>query len=110
MFTKLAAFVLFAAMLSLTACYHVTTRTGRPASGQVVEKKAHMFVLGLVGYESNAPCAPAVIETQQGVVDWLIGGLTLGLYTPYTLTVTCASDAPPIANVSSQGSTPSIRW
>lgn len=103
------------AVLSLAAgCYHVTTHTGRPPSGFVVEKKAHMFLLGLVGHESSAPCAPATVETQQGVVDWLLGVVSFGLYTPYTLTVTCAADASPPAYGNGprpvHQDTPSVQW
>lgn len=111
--------VLVLALLSVTAaasgCYHVTTHTGRPPSAMVREKKAHMFLYGLVGHESQAECPPATIETKQGVVDWLLAGITFGLYTPYSLTVTCASDAAPMAAVPqgpqpAHNDTPSVRW
>lgn len=95
----LSTFLLLLAVTLTPSCYHVTTHTGRPPSGQVITKKAHMFIIGLVGHESTTPCTPATIETQQGVVDWLLAGITMGIYTPYSLTVTCAADAPPMGMI-----------
>ncbi|KAB2911003.1 MAG: hypothetical protein F9K40_01570 [Kofleriaceae bacterium] len=112
---RIVTAALIAGVLLATGCYHVTTHTGRPPSAMVQKKKAHMFLFGLVGHESNAPCPPATIETQQGVVDWLLGAVSFGLYTPYSLTVTCASDAPPLLGHPAtpqpvHTDTPSIRW
>lgn len=106
---------ILAGTLLATGCYHVTTHTGRPPSAMVREKKAHMFLFGLVGHESTAECPPATVETHQGVVDWLLGAVSFGLYTPYSLTVTCASDAPPVATTPAgprpvHADSPSIRW
>ena len=79
-------------LVGLTGCYRVAVSTGRAPSGVVHESMANTFLFGLVGADESAPCPPAVIETRQGVLDWLIGGVTFGLWTPRTVKVVCAAE------------------
>lgn len=92
--TLLAALV--ATALS-TACYHATVVTGLPEGNQVVEQQfARGFVFGLVPYDSvetKSKCTDGVakVETQQSFRNGLVGILTLGMFTPWQITVTCAA-------------------
>jgi hypothetical protein len=86
-----------AALVCLPACYNATVTTGRPASGQTVSVPwAHGFLFGLVppavvDVSTRCPNGVAQVSTQQSFLNMLANGLTLGLYTPMTITVACAS-------------------
>ena len=90
--------VLLAATLSLLAgCYHTTIETGRAPSPQQIDVPwAHSFLYGLVPPEvvdAEEECSSGVarVETQLSFLNKLSGVLTLGLYSPMHVTVTCAS-------------------
>ena len=53
--------------------------------------------------EAQNECGNGVakVETQQSFLNGLVGGLTWGLYTPMTITVTCAADGMSSAAVDS---------
>lgn len=84
-------------MLLATGCFHATIETGLPAGTDVVTKPwAHAFVYGLVPpatVETAAKCknGAAKVETQISFLNGLVAALTWSLYTPMTITVTCAS-------------------
>lgn len=86
-----------AAIVALTGCYHATIETGRPPSPEVIEEPfASAWVYGLVPpktVEAASECANGVsrVETQLSFVNQLVGFLTLGIYTPMTILVTCAA-------------------
>lgn len=86
----------------VTGCYHQVVHTGAtPATGNaVVKKTAAIYFFGLVGAEVNTtadcPSGVAVIETQQTFINGLVGVLTLGIYTPRTVTITCAAGEDPV--------------
>ena len=97
----------FKLMLVLTAflfagCYHQVVQTGAPPApgNATVTKRVNLFIFGLVGAEVDAtadcPSGVAVIETQQTFLNGLVLVLTLGIYTPRTVTLTCASGQEPI--------------
>ncbi len=73
------------------ACYHATIETGLPASPEVLEKSfAAGWIYGLVppstvSTAAKCPNGAAKIETQ------LVNFLTLGIYTPMSIKVTCAA-------------------
>lgn len=91
MLKKIALVVL---VVSLAGCYQVGIETGKPR-GASHEMRAHMFLYGLTGSTVNAPCDDiARVETERGFVDLLLFFLTSGLYSPASVTVTCAA-APP---------------
>lgn len=93
---------LLIATFLLAGCYHQVVRTGAtPAPGDAaVNRTANVFFFGLAGTEIDArtdcPGGVAVIETQQTFLNGLVSILTLGIYTPRTVTIRCASGQEPI--------------
>ncbi len=81
----------------LTGCYHATVRTGAPMSNEKVEKKwASGWIYGIVPpaaveTASKCPAGVAQVDTQQSFTNGLVGMLTLGIYTPMEIVVTCAA-------------------
>jgi hypothetical protein len=90
---KVSVFGLFTAA---AACYHATVDTGLKPSAQTVEKSfAASWIDGLVPpstVETAAKCqhGAAKVETQLSFVNMLVGLITLGIYTPMNIKVTCA--------------------
>lgn len=88
---------LVAAAVIASGCYHAIIETGRPASGQVIQRPwANSFIYGLVPppvWEAGTSCPNGVskVETLHSFLNSLVGSLTLGIYTPMTLMITCAS-------------------
>lgn len=88
--------VLLAALTSLGACYHATIETGLAPSTQVLEQSfASSWIYGLVPPKTvetanRCPDGAAKVETQHTFVNQLVGFLTLGIYTPMHIRVTCA--------------------
>ena len=84
-------------LLVLSGCFHATIETGLPASATVVQNDwAHGFIIGLVPpstVETKAKCPNGVakVETQLSFLNSIASILTFNLYTPMTITVTCAS-------------------
>jgi len=84
-------------LLILAACYHATIETGLPASAQVIEKSfASGWIYGLVPPSpvkamSQCPNGVSKVETQLSFVNQLVNVITLGIYTPMSIKVTCAS-------------------
>lgn len=80
-----------------TGCYHATIDTGRPASGQTIEKPwAASFIAGLVPpavVETASKCPNGVskVETKLSFLNQLAQFVTFGLYSPMTITVSCAA-------------------
>lgn len=78
-------------------CYHATVETAATPSPVMIEQGfASSWVYGLVPpstVETAAKCpnGPAKIETQISFVNGLVGALTLGIYTPMSIKVTCAA-------------------
>src|ERR671918_2083278 len=87
---------LLTAAVALSACYHATVETGLPPSTQVLEQSfASSWIYGLVPPKtvetaSRCPDGVAKVETQHSFVNQLVGILTLGIYTPMHIRVTCA--------------------
>lgn len=86
--------------LMLTAgCYHATIETGATPSTQVINKSfASGWIYGLVppstvSTAAQCPGGVARVETQLSFVNQLVSFLTLGIYTPMRITVTCAAGA-----------------
>jgi hypothetical protein len=95
---SLVALVAF--MLITTAgCYHATVETGLTPSNEVIrETFASSWVYGLVppkAIDAKLKCTHGVarVETQLSFVNQLVGFLTLGIYTPMEITVTCAASS-----------------
>jgi Bor protein len=86
-----------ASLVAVGACYHATVETGATPSNLVIDKSfASSWIYGLVPPEtvtttSKCPHGPAKVETQHTFVNQLVGFLTLGIYTPMQIRVTCAA-------------------
>lgn len=83
--------------LVLTGCYHQVVQTGRPPGPTVVKKPwTATWLWGLVpatpiDVTRDCPSGVATVETKQTFLNGLVGALTLGIFTPRDVTVTCAS-------------------
>lgn len=79
-----------------TGCYHQVVNTGLPASSTVVQKSFHpTWIFGLVQAQpidvrQQCPSGIALAGTRRTFLNGLVGGLTLGLFTPHEVTITCA--------------------
>jgi DNA-binding transcriptional regulator LsrR (DeoR family) len=94
--TTTRAVALSVALAPLVACYHATIETGLTPSTEVLEQSfASSWIYGLVppktvSTSSRCPDGVAKVETQHTFVNQLVGLLTLGIYTPMHIRVTCA--------------------
>ncbi len=92
---RVATFSIIAIFLS-SACYHATIDTGRTPSTVTIEKHwASGWIYGLVPPSvietaQKCPSGVAKVETQLSFANQLVNFLTLGIYTPMDVTVTCA--------------------
>ena len=78
-----------------TACYHQVVESGLAPSPTVIDMgNVNTGVWGLSGatvdVRTQCPSGVAVVATEESFVNALLSGLTLGLYTPRHVTVTCA--------------------
>ena len=94
-----SAIALIALLLGGMACnhHHATIVTGVQPSAQVIEKAfASSWIFGLVPPRTVATASRclkgvAKVETSLSPVNRLMGVLTLGIYTPMNIKVTCAA-------------------
>lgn len=90
--TIIAGFVIAASL----GCYRATVDTGLTPSDRVVRKEsASAWLGGLVGPEKveaqkQCPDGVAQVKTEQSLLNQVVGYVTLGIYTPMTIQVTCA--------------------
>ncbi len=99
MITRAVSIIVFFAFVAVGAsgCYHATIETGLTPSAEVVEESfAACWVYGLVPPKiiaAHAKCTHGVakVETQLSFVNQLVGIITLGIYTPMNIKVTCAA-------------------
>jgi Bor protein len=91
-------------IVASTGCYHATIETGATPSTETISKQwAAGWILGLVPpstVETAAKCPHGVakVETQLSFLNQLVSWLTIYIYTPMTIEVTCA--APKTADAS----------
>lgn len=77
-------------------CYRATVETGLTPSEQVIRKEsASAWLGGLVGPEKveaqkQCPNGVAQVKTEQSLLNQVVAYVTLGIYTPMTIQVTCA--------------------
>ena len=97
---RLSRWLSLAAITAVFAgCYHATIETGAIPSADVMEKSfASGWIYGLVppstvSTAARCPHGPAKVETKLSFVNQLVGFLTLGIYTPMNIKVTCAAAA-----------------
>lgn len=102
-FPRITVIAALGAAASL-GCFRATVETGLAPSGQVIRKEsASAWLGGLVGpqkveAQKQCPNGVAQVKTEQSLLNQLVGYITLGIYTPMTIQVTCArpaADAPP---------------
>ena len=84
------------AVLTLSGCYHATVNTGiAPGPTQIEHPWAASWIIGLVPpatVEALSECGSAGVarvETQQSFLNGLVAILTLSVFTPMDITVTC---------------------
>lgn len=81
----------------LAGCYHQIVQTGRPPSPVVVRHAwTATWLWGLVPAEeidvtSQCQNGVATVETQQSFMNGVVGLVTLGIYDPRDVKITCAS-------------------
>jgi len=93
-----AARILFAAvsLLTLVGCYATAIDTGRTPSTKMIRQPwAACWIYGLVPparvlTATECPDGVALVQTQHSFLNYLVGGLTLGIFTPMEIMVTCA--------------------
>lgn len=84
-------------VVATAGCYKTTVETGLTPGSTVIEKPwASSFVNGLVPIETvNAAseCSNGVarVETEHTFLNMVANILTFGIYTPMSITVTCAA-------------------
>ena len=91
------ALTLAAVCLVASACYHQQVMSGRTPGTTIVAKPwTPTWIFGLVPatpIDVTQQCGRAgvaIVETQQTVPNWLVGLVTLGIFTPIDVKVTCA--------------------
>jgi len=83
--------------LAAVGCYHATINTATSPGTKVIDKPwTASWLFGLVPpatVNAAAECGTGVarVETQHSFLNYLVGGLTLGIYTPISIKVTCAA-------------------
>ena len=94
----LRALPLLALVLLLSGCYHATVNTGiAPGTRTIEEPWAKSFVYGLVppdAVDAMAECGSdgvARVETRISFLNGLVSALTLSIFTPMEITVTCGA-------------------
>jgi Bor protein len=107
-------------LIALGGCYHATVETGATPSTVVIDKAfASSWIYGLVppstvSTAAKCPDGVAKVETQHTFLNQLVGFLTLGIYTPMQIKVTCAargaaSDDPSLLHVVAKDASPVAR-
>jgi hypothetical protein len=84
-------------VLVTSACFHQVVQTGRAPSQTIVDKPwVTTWLWGLVAAEPidvrrECPSGTAIIETETSFMNGLASVVTLGIFTPQHVRVTCAS-------------------
>jgi hypothetical protein len=85
------------AVTLLTGCFHQVVDTGLPRSTTTVTKSFHpSYLFGLVAgspidVRQQCPSGIAVASTRQTFANGVVGMLTLGIFTPHEVSITCAN-------------------
>ena len=91
------AVALVLALSALSGCYTLKYyNTAVPGPGDVHTIWVHSFVGGLVtigevDLDAQCPYGVYKLKSNQSFVDVLLAGITVGIYTPMNVVVTCAS-------------------
>ncbi|HEY5284928.1 MAG TPA: hypothetical protein VIM14_19200 [Polyangia bacterium] len=85
------------AVAPFLGCFHAVIDTGKPPSNVTIDQDwASGFIGGLVPPDkvetaSKCPSGVSKVETQRSFLNSLVGIVTLGIYTPMQINVTCAA-------------------
>jgi hypothetical protein len=85
------------ACLTQVGCYHQVFNTGLAPSSTVVTTAWHpTWIFGLVAAQpidvrTSCPGGVAIASTRMSFANGLVGGLTLGIFTPHEVKITCAT-------------------
>lgn len=88
---------LFSLAILMSGCYHAKITTDLEPSARVYDQTfASSWIFGLVPpktVDATEHCdnGVAMVETRLSFVNMLVGNLTLGIYTPMHIKVTCAT-------------------
>lgn len=92
--------LLLALLLGIAACFHVNYVTSKPAApSPEYDSWHHDLIYGLaeisdpVDVPKICPNGHARIESQTSFVNGLVEFLTLGIYNPQTVTITCVKSS-----------------
>jgi hypothetical protein len=94
---RVASLATIGALVLSAGCYHATIETGRPASTTIVQNQwASSWIAGLVppatvNVASQCPNGVSKVETEHSFLNMLAQFVTFSIYSPMTITVTCAS-------------------
>lgn len=94
---RLTILIIACSTLFITGCYHANISTGLEPSNEVIDNTfASAWIYGLVPPDvvrAQDECTYGVsrVETRLSFVNMLVGNLTLGIYTPMHIKVTCAA-------------------
>lgn len=94
---SIAAIACAALLVSTAACFHATVETGLAPSTTVIEQPfASGWIYGLVppstvSTQAKCPKGVSKVETQHSFVNMLVAFITLDIYTPMDIKVTCAA-------------------
>lgn len=93
---KIFTSVVLMATLLLSGCYHATYVTAAEPNGEVKEGGNSFFFFGLAGtgevnVNQECPNGASKVDVYQTFFDGFLGMLTLGIYTPRSYEVHCAS-------------------
>jgi hypothetical protein len=88
--------LVFGGFLMLTACYHTITTTNLTPGVQHTVGWAPAFIAGLVpaNVDASKLCGAKpiqAVDAQYSFLNWVVGAVTFGIFTPMQVTVTCAS-------------------
>lgn len=89
--------ILTALLLPTIGCFHQTMHSGLTPSTTIVEKQyVATWLWGIVPAEpidtrQSCPTGVATVETQQTFMNGFVGAITLGIYTPQSVRITCAT-------------------
>lgn len=89
--------LLATAFVAVTGCYHsIVTTNLQPGTEVHHETFKAAFIAGLVPatVDASSYCPGkrwARVETQYSFLNWVVGAVTLGIFTPMDIQVTCAA-------------------
>lgn len=89
--------VLCAVLLVSSACYRQVVQTGRTPAATVIDRPwTNTWLWGLVPAKpidvtSQCRSGIATVVTEQSFMNGLVGLITLGIYAPRLVTITCAT-------------------